>query len=286
MGDMKDAYVLAAAAVRRRFAEQHPEDLATLERVRPGEVAVYRGSYDQVEETLRVLGIPTAVDPSPKALTARIVFVNCSNGYDAELVGRIGSHVEAGRWLVTSDWALHYVLEQAFPGLVRWNRRSTGEEVVSVEPALDSLWSDIVVLGADPQWWLWGSHPIEVLDRERVRVEAASHDLLKQYDAPVVAVRFAWGRGHVFNVISHFWAKRSGTPTARHQGSCVDFLRQGMRLSDEGVEQVMATSGVRPEAVNFAMLQTAATSTELVAQLCVRAMRGVVETDAACVTPA
>ena len=44
MSGMKAAYVLAAAAVRRRFAGQHPEGLATLDRVRSGEVAAYSGS--------------------------------------------------------------------------------------------------------------------------------------------------------------------------------------------------------------------------------------------------
>ncbi|NTW21800.1 MAG: hypothetical protein HGA42_20495, partial [Nostocales cyanobacterium W4_Combined_metabat2_030] len=198
--------------------------------------------------------------------------VNCSNTYDNDLVNSIGREVENGQWLVTSDWSLHYVVEKAFPNTVRWNQQRTGEEVVSVEPYLNSLWSDIVVLGADPQWWLWGSYPIEVVNSQKVKIEAASHDLLVNYKAPVVAVRFDWGRGHVFHVISHFWAKRSQTPTLRHTGPAVDFLTAGMHLSDQGIEQVFRDTNIKPDAVNFAQLQSAVTSTELVAQLSVRAV--------------
>jgi hypothetical protein len=273
MAEMANAYKLAAAAVRQRFAEQHPDDLAGLDRIEAGDVAAYSGSFDQAEEVFRCLGVPVTVDPDPQGLKARIVFSNCSNSYPPGLVERARDHVEQGHWLVTSDWSLDHLLEPAFPNTVRWTRQGTLEEVVAVEPALGSLWSEVVVLGADPQWWLWGSHPIEVLDAEKVRVEAASHDLLVRYGAPVVAVTFPWGQGHVFHVISHFWAKKSGTPTLRHTGPGVDFLRAGMRLSEEGIGKVLRDTGLAADAVNFAMLQSAATATELVAQLCVRAKR-------------
>jgi hypothetical protein len=271
MSDMETAYRVAAAAVRQRFAEQHPEDLAVLSRIEMGDVTAYSGSYDQAEEVLRCLGVPAAVDPDAEALSAKIIFLNCSSRYDPALTERIAGYVENGKWLVSSDWTLDYVLEKAFPSTIRWTRRTTGTEVISVEPYLDSLWSETVVLGADPQWWLWGSHPIEVVDGEKVRIEAASHDLLVRYSAPVVAVRFDWGKGHVFHVISHFWAKTSGTPTLRHRGPGIDFLRAGMRLSEEGIEKVLREAAVAQDTVNFAMLQSAATATELVAQLCARA---------------
>jgi hypothetical protein len=88
--------------------------------------------------------------------------------------------------------------------MVKFTERATGDEVISVEPSLNSLWSDVVVLGADPQWWLEGSsHPISILNPEKVAIEAASHDLLSRHSAPVVAVSFDWGKGHVFHVISH-----------------------------------------------------------------------------------
>lgn len=274
MSDMQIAYRAAALAVRHRLAEQHPDDLAVLNRVGRNDVAVYSGSFDQVEEVLRCLQVPVVMNPSAEKLRARIIFVNCSNGYDKNLISQLAHRVAEGRWLVTSDWALHHLLEHVFPSTVRWTGQGTRDEVVSVEPSLDSVWSEVVVLGADPQWWLeTSSQPIVVLDGKRVRIEAASHDLLARYDAPVVAVRFEWEQGHVFHVISHFWHKRSRTPTARYSGPCVEFLKAGMRLSDEGIQNVLREARIEPDTVNFAALQSAATATELVAQLCVRAVK-------------
>ncbi len=269
---MERAYRLAAAAVRRRFAEQHPDYLDRLSRLSRSDIAVYSGAYDQVGRVLECLGLPAVTDPEPKNLPARIAFVNCSGHYQKDIAGAAAAFVAGGGMLVSSDWGLDQVLEKAFPGVLAWNRRSTGTDVISVEPYLDSVWSEVVVLGADPQWWLWGSHPIEVKDPERVRIEAASHDLLVQHNAPVVAARFSWEQGEVFHVISHFWARSSATPTLRHRGPGVDFLRTGMRLSEDGIAAVLGETKLAGDDVSFAVLQSAATATELVAQCCVRAV--------------
>ena len=203
-------------------------------------------------------------------MTDKIIFVNCSNSCDNKSIENFEKSVERGSWLVSSDWTLRNVIEPSFPNTVRWNSKSTRDEVISVEPSLNSLWSDVVVLGADPQWWLENSsYAIEVLDTEKVRIEAASHDLLARYNAPVVAVSFNWGKGYVFHVISHFWVKRSRSFTDRHAQPCTDFLKVGMKLSDLGVEEVLERAKIKPQNINFAQIQSAATATELVAQLCI-----------------
>ena len=43
MTEMERAYQLAAAAVRRRLTEQHPEDLKVLDKIRKNEVSVFSG---------------------------------------------------------------------------------------------------------------------------------------------------------------------------------------------------------------------------------------------------
>ncbi|MBD2156056.1 hypothetical protein [Leptolyngbya sp. FACHB-16] len=276
MGDMKKAYEVAAIAVRQRLAEQRPEDLQVLNKLRKQDVAVYAGSFDRVEDILACLNVSCTMNPDASKLDAQIIFVNCSSGYDKTLIQHLSQQVNEGKWLVSSDWALGRFIEPAFPGMVKFTGRATGDEVISVEPSLNSLWSDVVVLGADPQWWLEGSsHPIEVLSPDKVAIEAASHDLLSRHSAPVVAASFDWGRGHVFHVISHFWCKRSRTPTQRHQGPCTDFLKAGMKLSDESIDKVLAIAQIKADTFNFAQLQSAVTSTELIAQLCIRAARAV-----------
>lgn len=276
MSDMKKAYEVAAIAVRQRLAEQRPEDLHVLNKLRKQDVAVYAGSFDRVEDILACLNVPCTMNPDASKLDAQIIFVNCSSSYDKALIEHLSQRVNEGKWLVSSDWALGRFIEPAFPGMVKFTGRATGDEVISVEPSLNSLWSDVVVLGADPQWWLEGSsHPIEVLSPDKVAIEAASHDLLSRHSAPVVAVSFDWGKGHVFHVISHFWCKRSRTPTQRHQGPCTDFLKAGMKLSDDSIDKVLAIARIKADTLNFAQLQSAVTSTELIAQLCIRAAKAV-----------
>jgi len=276
MSDMKKAYEVAAIAVRQRLAEQHPEDLHVLNKLRKQDVAVYAGSFDHVEDILACLNVPCAMNPNASKLDAQIIFVNCSSSYDKALIKHLSQRVNEGKWLVSSDWALGRFIEPAFPGMVKFTGRATGDEVISVEPSLNSLWSDVVVLGTDPQWWLEGSsHPIAILNPDKVAIEAASHDLLSRHRAPVVAVSFDWGKGHVFHVISHFWCKRSRTPTQRHQGPCTDFLKAGMKLSDDSIDKVLAIAQIKSDTLNFAQLQSAVTSTELIAQLCIRAAKAV-----------
>ncbi len=274
MNLMEYAYKVAALAVRRRMRDNRAEDLALLDSIGVGAVGVYRGTFDRVETILEFLGIRYVANPS-RLRRPNIIFANCSSSYEPELIGHLGARVREGAWLVGSDWALGHLIAPAFPGMVRKAVPATGDEVVSVEPALGSLWSDIVVLGADPQWWLEGSsHPIEVLDRDKVKIEAMSHELLQRYGAPAVAVRFDWGKGHVFHVVSHFWCKQSRTPTDRHCGPAGDFLRTGMGLDNRAIEEIFSEAGVDPEHLNFAMMQSAATTTELAARLCAEALRG------------
>jgi hypothetical protein len=243
MSSMNRAYRLAALAVRRRLAEQRPAALAALTAIRAGQAAVHSGpagSYDHVERVLGELGVPWAMQPDLSSVPAPILFVNCSNSYGEGTAARLADYVAAGGWLVSSDWALGRLLQDAFPGTVRWTGRSTRDQVIGVEPGLESVWAETVVPGADPQWWLEASsHPIEVLSPGRVRVEAASHQLLIDHDAPAVAVSFSWEKGEVYHVMSHFWHQRSRTPGARHRGPCTDFLAAGMQLSAAASEEVL-----------------------------------------------
>jgi len=66
-----------------------------------------------------------------------------------------------------------------------------------------------------------------------------------------------------------FGRKNSHTPTVRHTEPSRDFLKAGMKLSVNGIAQVASRVKFDLDEVNFANVQSAATATELVAQLCV-----------------
>eukprot|EP00913_Durusdinium_trenchii_P028427 g26655.t1 len=270
MTEMAIAYNLAAAAVKRRLADMRPEYIDALESLKKRDIAVYGGSYDKVEEVLKRLRIPFTWNPRLKKLDARVVFANCSSADDHRLAKSVEAIVREGTWLVSSDWSLSNIVAKAFPRTIaRRNGRNSGDEVVAVEPGLNSYWEEVVVLGADPQWWLENSSfLIDVLDTDRVSIEAASHELLVRYNAPAVAVQFDWHAGRVFHIVSHFWLTRSRAPAEKYRGPCTEFLKQGLRLSDDAVDEVLRKAKVKPEEINFAMIQSAATATELVVQLC------------------
>ena len=52
MSDRSKAYEVTAIAVRQRLAEQCPEDLHVLNKLRKQDVGVYTGSFDRIEDIL------------------------------------------------------------------------------------------------------------------------------------------------------------------------------------------------------------------------------------------
>ena len=61
------------------------------------------------------------------------VYVNCPSSFPVDVAMKLRAFVEQGGQLITTDWALHHVLEKAFPGTVKYSGNSTGDEVVAIE---------------------------------------------------------------------------------------------------------------------------------------------------------
>ncbi len=69
-------------------------------------------------------------------------------------------------------------------------------------------------------WWLENaSYPIEVLDKNKVKVLVRSEELKRRYKHDAVIISFEWGKGIVYHMISHFYLQRSETRTKK-QGLC------------------------------------------------------------------
>jgi hypothetical protein len=136
-------------------------------------------------------------------------------------VTAIRAFVEQGGSLITTDWALKYVLEPAFPGLVAYNQRPTADDVVRAEIASDHPFLDgMFQSGADPLWWLEGSsYPIRILDRERVRVLLRSNELAARYGESPVAIAFPFGAGDVLHMVSHYYLQRTELRTERQKSN-------------------------------------------------------------------
>jgi hypothetical protein len=182
----------AAQVLEQTMANQSPQDLALLRAVQGRDIVVVRGSMDHIEEVLAAARIRhTVIEPEQVAaadLNAnQVVMVNCPGHMPQAGLQRLEKFVRAGGLLYTTDWALLNVVQKAFPKTIAHTGGSTGNHVtpVRVLHQHDDLMSNMLLTGAaEPQWWLeGGSYPIQILDRQRVEVLAASDQMGKQYGA-------------------------------------------------------------------------------------------------------
>jgi hypothetical protein len=274
---MNSAYKIAQELVRDRLKEQAPEFLDDLDAVQAADVIVTRGRFDHIETVLTQAGTPfTLVDPREidraDLRPDQIVFVNCPGEFSEMGIRNLANFVEAGGFLFTTDWALKYVLERAFPGVVAYNHNKTRDDVVRVE-VLDSDDPFLkTILGAedDPQWWLEASsYPIKILDRERVNVLIKSRELGEKYGESPVFITFDHGEGKVYHMISHFYLQRSETRTERQKAPATNFVKE-KGIKAEKIEKFVDMGA---EKVPLADVESAYTSYGMTTRVLIEKMR-------------
>jgi len=236
------AYRAGADIARTRMGREAPASAEALEAVEASDVVVVAGCYDHVEQVLGALEVPFQVIQQGhleevNLRPEQILIVNCPGEMTPGEIVRVRDFVAAGGTLFTTDWALGNVIEPAFPGHVAYNGEATGDDVVRIDVLeTDSPYlQGVLDSDGDPQWWLEGSsHPIRVLDPERVRVLIRSAELGRKYGEDAVAVVFGYGKGEVFHMISHYYLQRSEFRNARHEQPASSYLyEKGVDLRDD-----------------------------------------------------
>ena len=154
--NMKSAYGAARRIIREK---QTAHEQQMIDDVSGDDIVVVRGQYDQIEEVLGVMELPhVAVDPPQLSrLTLRpdqMLVINCPGNIDRNSIKKVRNFVNSGGSLFTTDWALKYVLEPAFPGIVKFNEKATPDAVVAVQPTNSDnpMLEGIFDENADPQW--------------------------------------------------------------------------------------------------------------------------------------
>jgi hypothetical protein len=238
----KRAYRAASHLTREGLRRDAPERAAVLDAVVESDVIVVSGVYDHVEDVLDALDVRHTVVAPPdldfvELRPEQLLVVNCPGEVSSRAIARTRAFVEAGGSLFTTDWALRHVVEAAFPGVLAFNARPTGDDVVRVEVRdPDDVYVKGVMEGSDdPQWWLEASsYPIRILDPSRVQVLITSRELGARYGEEPVAVRFGWGEGEVFHMISHYYLQPTETRTIRHQAGAGEyFAEKGVAVESE-----------------------------------------------------
>jgi hypothetical protein len=162
--------------------------------------------------------------------------------YDVLLIGCPGSDIPHasypkvkdfvmnGGWLITTDWAIQSIIENIFPGFIRWNRARTADAVVACQvinpnhPFLDGVLSEIQqskwqkqtvknTKKSEFRWWLeTRSFPIQILNPQAVRVLIGSWEIQNKWGESPVLVEFDYGKmgGRVIHMISHTHLQKGG----------------------------------------------------------------------------
>lgn len=175
LAQMDQAYKLANEMVREKLRRENKDNIRILNELKTNDVVVVDGTYDHIHLVLESLKIPFVRIDHHTLVNARLephqtVFVNCASSFPKEAARKLATFVAEGGLLITTDWALLHVIEQAFPNTIAFNRKPTGDEVVRIEVAdkKDWLMSGFLDEKADPVWWLEGSsYPIRILDKKR-----------------------------------------------------------------------------------------------------------------------
>ena len=235
---MTKAYRVAQEMLKDRLKDVDQSMADEFDELNSSDVIVVRGTYDFIEQVFNGIDLKykivseqvlesTQLDPD------QIVFINCPGDISNKALRNLVSFVDKGGFLFTTDWALRNVIEKGFPGYIRYNGRSTLDEVVRVEVLAkdDPFLQSLIGQNDDPQWWLEGSsYPITVLDDSKVETMVRSKEIKEKYGESAVFVSFDHGKGKVYHMISHFYLQRAETRTERHKGEGSAYLSEKLSM--------------------------------------------------------
>lgn len=265
---MEEAYKLANEMVREKLYREDRSNIKVLDGLTDSDVLVIRGSFDHVDQVLYSLNIPFAEIDQSELMAVKLkphqtVFVNCGSLFSAEMARKLAAFVHAGGQLITTDWALTSIIELGFPNTIAFNQKPTADEVVRVE-VVDK--KDSVVLGfldekAAPVWWLEGSsYPIKILNPEKVKVLIKSNELKAKYGDEAVVVRFRYGEGTVYHMLSHLYLQRTETREGRQDLAAAEYMKD-KGASNETISKAAASG------VTYGEVQSANTTSDFVSRL-------------------
>jgi hypothetical protein len=277
---MAPANKAAGALLAERLRRDRPEDYRILRCIRPRDLLVVQGAYDHVEWVLRQVGVPFATC-APQHLARRslhgveIVLVNCPGRIGRDGARRLRSFVDRGGLLFTTDWAALHVIEPAFPRTIRYTRRPTRDDVVSIRVVRpEHLFLKHVLTGGDRhRWWLESqSYPVQVLDRRRVEVLIDSEEMRRKYGSGPIAVTFRSGRGRVVHIVSHFYLQRSELRSRRDKLPLASFAGDLGFAPGTPVVRKLGREGLAD--VSAGELRSAYSAQQFLANLLIEAKRG------------
>jgi hypothetical protein len=251
------ATAVVALAAAAPAAEARVSDL---EKLRQAEVVVVRGSADHMEHVMQRAQVRfVIVDPEDLPQLPlhgqQVLMVNCTGEMSPAARERVRRFVTAGGFLYTTDHAVHYLVERAFPGYVRWNHKVSNQEIFPMEVGqTDRGLLKKLNTGGHPRWQLaGGGYLFDIVDPKNVEVLMTSRAVAARYGAPVLGVRFRVGDGQVIHVTGHFFTQPGQAPEVASAGRAFEQLSSNVadekRADKSRLETLYNVSPKRPVAM-------------------------------------
>jgi hypothetical protein len=250
MGDfkkMEQAYKASSKILEKRMSKERPMDLEILKKVSESSIIIVAGSYDKVEMVLDMIKVPFVfIQPDEfgqiELKPDQILIINCPGNIYDEHLDKIQTFVKQGGFLFTTDWALQNILEKIFPKYVKYNQRPTSDDCVAVQVVdkTNKFLEGLFQADEEPIWWLESSsYPIEILNKEKVRVLVSSKEMEQKYGEAPIVITFDFGDGGtVLHMTSHYYLQRAELRTDRHKMSAKDYVKSEMAFSDAEAEEI------------------------------------------------
>jgi len=222
-------------------------DLETLNNVNESSIIIVAGSYDRVEIVLDMIKVPyILIQPEEVSQIElkpnQILIINCPGNIYDEALPKVKEFVKRGGFLLTTDWVLQNILEKIFPEFVKYNQRPTGDDCVAVQVVdkTNKFLEGIFKADEEPIWWLESSsYPIEILDKEKVKVLVTSKEMEQKYGEAPIVITFNYGDGGtVLHMTSHYYLQRAELRTKRHKMSAKEYIQSEMAFTDEEAEEM------------------------------------------------
>jgi len=194
------------------------------------QVVVVRGSADHMEQVLQRAGVNfVVVEPAQLAQVAltgqQVLMVNCTGILPAEGEERVRRFVRAGGFLYTTDHTVKNLVEKIFPGYIRFNGKTSNEELFPMKTAGDRGLLKHVADGGTSRWQLaGGGYLFDVVDPHKVEVLMTSDEVGRRYGSSALGVRFRVDDGQVIHVTGHFYTQPGQRPDVASAGRAFEQL--------------------------------------------------------------
>lgn len=214
-------------------AQPQESEAVRLERLRQAEVVIVKGSADHMEQVMQRAQVKFVVvtpDELPQLPLhgQQVLMVNCTGEMSAAARERVRRFVTAGGFLYTTDHAVHYLLEPLFPDIVRFNGKTSQQEIFPMEVSANADRGLLQKIGSNghPRWQLaGGGYLFDVVDPKRVEVLMSSSAVAARYHTSgVLGVRFRVGDGQVIHVTGHFFTQPGQQPEVAAAGRAFEQL--------------------------------------------------------------